>query len=468
MADCGLPAARQYRTTYVEVPRKNGKTTLAAAVALYLCCGDGEAGGEVYGAAADREQASLVFNTAAAMVRADSDLSHACKVLDSQKRIVHYPSGSFYKAISSEAYSKHGFNASAIIYDELHAAPNRELYDVLTTSTGAREQPLVFVITTAGWDRTSICWELHEYAIRVRDGIIKDPTFLPVIYAADPEDDWRDETVWHRANPALGDFRSLEEMRAKAQAAENVPAQQNAFRRLYLNQWTEQDIRAIEMTSWCACQPAVPDDQLVGVPCYAGLDLGQSDYFSAFVRIWLLPDGRVAVRPDFWIPRATLERYPMPPYDVWRKAGTLHVTEGDITDYDVVEAAVAERCLESGVQECAYDKRFSQQMALHLEGQGITMVDMPQGFQLNLACQRLFELIQLGTLCHGRHPVLDWMASNLVVRQNREQQVRPDKHAAAETIDGVVALLMALARAIVAPEEEDAYTAERGIQTIDF
>ena len=451
----GPDGRRQYRTCYIEIPRKNGKTTLAAAIALYMLCGDGEMGGEVYGAAADRDQAALVFNTAAAMVRADPDLSHACKVIDSQKRIVHHPSGSVYRAISAEAHSKHGFNASAIVYDELHAAPNRALYDVLTTSTGARDQPVVVVITTAGWDRQSICWELHEYAIKVRDGIIDDPSFLSVIYSADPDADWRDEEVWHAANPALGDFRSLEEMQAKARAAESVPAQQNAFRRLYLNQWTEQDIRAIDMTLWRACQPAVSDDELVGVPCFGGLDLGMSDDFSAFVRLWTLPDGRVVVKSDFWIPRATLERFKLRPYDTWRRAGALHVTEGDITDYDEVEAAVADACLASGVIECAYDPRFAAQLALHLEGRGVAMVNMPQGFQLNAACQRLFELIRLGTLCHGSHSVMDWMASNLVVRQNREQEVRPDKNAAAEKIDGIVALLMALARAITQPVEPE-------------
>lgn len=444
---------RQYRTCYLEIPRKNGKSELAAAIALYMLMGDGEMGAEVIGAAAEREQASLVFNAAAHMVRTNPTLDAQCKVIQSTRRIVHYATGSFYKAISAEAYSKHGFNASAIIYDELHAAPNRELWDVLTTSIGARAQPLIFVITTAGWDRSSICWELHEYAVKVRDGVVDDPTFLPVLFTAGEDEDWEDEAVWRRCNPALGDFRSLEEMRDKAREAKAKPAYQNTFRRLYLNQWTQQDTRAIDMKLWQLCQtpPEVPR----GTPCYAGLDLGLSDDFSSHVLVWPLEGGQVVCDAMFWIPEAALEKYPNRPYDAWRRAGVLEVTEGNMTDYPTVEAAVLARCQQHGVRELAYDKRFAQQMAQNLEGAGVTVVDQPQGFQLNEACMRLFELIAEGDLCHGQHPVLSWMASNVVVRHDREQRVRPDKDRAGEKIDGVVALLMAVAAWLRAPVESD-------------
>jgi len=249
LRDDGL---RQYRTCYVEVPRKNGKTTLAAAIALYMLLLDDEPGAEVYSAAVDRDQASLVFNAAAQMVRNDPKLSARLQIIDSRRRIFDPVTGSVYVAIPAEAGGRHGYNASAVIYDEIHAAPNRELYDVLTTSTGARRQPLVFVITTAGYDRTSICWELHTYAERVRDGIVDDPSFLPVLYAAPVEADWTDEAVWHECNPALGDFRSLDEMRIAATRAKEIPGQQNAFRRLYLCQWTEQADRWIDMATWDA------------------------------------------------------------------------------------------------------------------------------------------------------------------------------------------------------------------------
>jgi phage terminase large subunit-like protein len=244
---------RQYRTCLLMLPRKNGKTELAAALAIYFLLFDGEIGGEVYSAASDKDQAALVFNVAAQMIRNDPELEAQVEIVDSQKRIVHRSSGSFYRAISAEAYSKHGFNASVVIYDELHAAPNRELYDVLTTSQSARAQPLMFAISTAGFDRHSILWELYTHAKRVKENPSLDPTFLPILFEAPMDADWTDEKVWRKANPALGDFRSLEEMRVAAARAKEIPAQENTFRRLYLNQWTEQASRWIAMPAWDAC-----------------------------------------------------------------------------------------------------------------------------------------------------------------------------------------------------------------------
>ncbi len=226
---------RHYRTALLMLPRKNGKTELAAALALYGLLGDGEAGAEVVSAAADRDQAARVFEAAAMMVRADPELEAACEVVESQKRIVHRASNSVYRALSADVPGKHGLNPSLIIYDELHAAPNRDLWDVLTTSQGARRQPLCLAISTAGYDRESILAEVYSYACSVRDGEIDDPTFLPVIYEAPDDADWTDEAVWRDCNPALGDFRSLEEMRVSFRRAKEIPAQQNTFRRLYLN-----------------------------------------------------------------------------------------------------------------------------------------------------------------------------------------------------------------------------------------
>ncbi len=244
---------RQYRTCLLMLPRKNGKSELAAALAIYFLLFDGEIGAEVYSAAADKDQAALVFNVAAQMIRNDPELEAQCELIDSQKRIVHRRSGSFYRAISAEAYSKHGFNASVVIYDELHAAANRELWDVLSTSQGARAQPLMMAITTAGYDRHSILWELYAHAQKVLENPSIDPTFLPILFEAPIDADWTDERVWKRANPALGDFRSLEEMRTAAARAKEIPAQENTFRRLYLNQWTEQASRWISMAAWDAC-----------------------------------------------------------------------------------------------------------------------------------------------------------------------------------------------------------------------
>jgi len=244
---------RQYRTCLLMMPRKNGKSELAAGFALQGLAFDGEIGGEVYSCAADLEQAAIVFNVAEQMVRADPELLDAIEIIHSQLRMVHRASGTFYRAISAEAYNKHGFNASRIIYDELHAAPSRELYDVLTTSMGARAQPLLIAISTAGYDKHSILWELYDHARKVTENPSLDPTFLPILYEAAADADWTDEKVWHQANPALGDFRSLEDMRILCARAQQIPALEMTFRRLYLNQWTESAERWVSLADWDAC-----------------------------------------------------------------------------------------------------------------------------------------------------------------------------------------------------------------------
>src|SRR4030095_10580650 len=219
------------------VPRKNAKTELAAAIALYGLFGDREMGAEAYSAAADKDQAGLCFAVAAQMIPHESVVLAQCDLVDSQKRIVHRPSGSFYRAISAEAYSKHGINASLVVYDELHAAATRDLFDVLSASMGKRTKPLLCIPTTAGHDRHSILYELYSHAIRVQENPDLDPSFLPILYEAPSDADWRSERTWRKANPALGDFRSIDEMRIMARRAMEIPAQENVFRRLYLNQW---------------------------------------------------------------------------------------------------------------------------------------------------------------------------------------------------------------------------------------
>jgi phage terminase large subunit-like protein len=247
---------RQYRTCLLMLPRKNGKSELAAAIALYGLLADGEAGAEVYSAAADKDQAGIVFGVAAQMIRNDPKLVASTYIVDSQKRIEHEKTGSFYRAISAEAYSKHGYSSHICVYDELHAASDRRLYDVLSTSTGGRTQPLFLVISTAGFDKHSILYELYQHAKKVAENPAIDPSFLPVIFEAPEGADWRSEAVWHQCNPALGDFRSLEEMRAACARAVAIPAQENTFRRLYLNQWTEQASRWLALEAWDACRPS--------------------------------------------------------------------------------------------------------------------------------------------------------------------------------------------------------------------
>jgi phage terminase large subunit-like protein len=376
--------------------------------------------------------------------------------VDSRKTIVHRPSGSVYRAIPAEAAGRHGYDASAVIYDELHAAPNRDLYDVLATSTGARRQPLTFVITTAGWDRNSICWELHDYALKVRDGIIQDPSFLPVIFAAPDDADWLDEDVWYRANPALDDFRSLDEMRTAALRAKEVPGQQNAFRRLYLCQWTEQADRWLDMAVWDENDAAPSLDALKGKECFAGLDLSTTTDITALELFF--PDGEGGdVLSFFWVPeermreRAFRDRVP---YETWVRDGLIRMTDGNVVDYDEIRSDINELGTQYRIRELAIDRWNSTQLQTQLMGDGFTIVPFGQGFASMTAPTKELERLALERkLRHGGHPVLRWMASNVAVKQDPAGNLKIDKAKSTERVDGMVALAMAVGRAMVAREE---------------
>jgi phage terminase large subunit-like protein len=439
---------RQYRTCLLMLPRKNGKTELAAAIALYGLLADGEAGAEVYSAAADRDQAGLVFGVAAQMVRNHPALSAACYIVESQKRIVHQASGSFYKAISAEAYSKHGFNASMVIYDELHAAPSRELYDVLSTSMGARKQPLLLAISTAGYDRHSILWELYAHAQKVAESPDLDPSFLPVLYEAPVDADWTKERVWKKANPALGDFRSLEEMRTACARAQEIPAQENNFRRLYLNQWTEQAARWIAVSAWDACKAPRPRAALGGRRCYVGMDLSSTADLTALVAVF--PDDTgFDVLAQFFVPRERIRDRSLRdrvPYDQWARDGYLTATPGPVVDYEAVRLALLAWHTEFDVRMVAYDPWNATDLVSRLEKQeGLACVPMRQGFgSLSAPTKSLEKAVLARQLRHDGHPVLRWNLSNVSVESDPQGNLKPSKVLSTERIDGVVALIMAV------------------------
>jgi phage terminase large subunit-like protein len=447
----GRDGRRLRRTCLLMMPRKNGKTELAAALALDGLLFDGEQGAEVYSAAADKDQAALVFHVAAQMIRNDPELYASVEILDSQKRIVHRKSGSFYRAISAEAYSKHGFNASRVIYDELHAAPSRELWDVLTSSTGARAQPLVIAISTAGYDRHSILWELYAHAVKVLAEPALDPTFLPIIYEAPIDADWTDERVWQAANPALGDFRSIEEMRIACQRAREIPAQENTFRRLYLNQWTEQASRWIALASWDAC--GVADTEIAaGRRCYVGLDLSSTTDLTAAVAVF--PDGSGSgfdVRCAFFIPAdriADRVRRDRVPYDQWAREGKIIATPGTVVDYEAVRRTLNEWADRYDLREIAFDPWNATDLTTRLtEQDGFTCVKMRQGFGSLSAPTKALEGAILGrTLRHNRDPILRWNVANASVESDAAGNLKPSKSRSTEKIDGVYALVMAMDR----------------------
>jgi len=441
---------RQYRTCLLMMPRKNGKTELCAALARDGLLFDNEIGAEVYSAANDKDQAALCFNVAAQMVRNDPELYAACEIIDSQKRIVHRKSGSIYRAISAEAYSKHGLNASRVIYDELHAAPTRDLWDVLASSTGARAQPLMIAISTAGYDRHSILWELYAHAKRVLEDPTIDPTFLPVIYEAPIDADWRDEATWRAANPALGDFRSLEELRIACARAEAIPAQENTFRRLYLNQWTEQESRWIALAAWDACQAPIDPATLVGRRCYVGLDLSTTTDLTAAVAVFPDDEGPgCTVLAQFFCPaeriqaRVTRDRVP---YDEWARRGFLTATPGQTVDYELVRAHLLEWQDTYQVRMVAFDPWNATDLVSRLEKvDGFTCVKMRQGkATLSAPSKALEKAILEKTIRHDGHPILRWNIQNASVDTDNAGNIQPSKAKSTERIDGVYALVMAL------------------------
>lgn len=442
---------RQYRTVYIEEPRKNGKSEVAAAVALKLLFADSEAGAEIYSAAADRDQASIVFSVAVDMVEQSPVLSKHCKIIRSTKRIIKND-GSFYRVLSADHSTKHGFNASGVIFDELHTQPNRHLWDVLTTSGGTRAQPMVFAITTAGYDRHSICYEQHDYAKKILDGVIEDPTFYPVIYSAPDDAEWTDEEVWRAANPALGEFRDIEEMRALCAKAQQIPALQNTFRRLYLNQWTSQDTRWLDLHKWDETAGEVYESDLEGEIAYCGLDLASTTDIAAFVMVFPDDDGCYDVLPFFWIPEGRIQERSdrdRVPYDLWVEQGYIEATPGEVIDYRYIRSRIEELSERYNICEIAFDRWGATQLIQELDDCGLTVVQFAQGFaSLSPPTKELMNVVLSRRLRHGGNPVLRWMADNLVVKQDPAGNLKPDKSKSTEKIDGMVALIMGLDRAV--------------------
>ena len=461
---------RQFNTAYVEIPKKMGKSELAAAVALLLTCGDGEERAEVYGCAADRNQASIVFNVAADMVRMCPALSKRVKILDSQKRLVYQPTGSIYQVLSADVGNKHGFNTHGVVFDELHTQPNRKLYDVMTKGSGdARMQPLYFLITTAGDNQNSICWEVHQKALDIIEGRKNDPTFYPVIFGAAQEDDWTDPKIWKKANPSLGITVGIDKVKAACESAKQNPAEENAFRQLRLNQWVKQAIRWMPMEKWDKCSYVVNPEELEGRVCYGGLDLSSSTDITAFVLVFppIDEEDKYHILPYFWIPEDNIDlrvRRDHVPYDLWEKQGQLLTTEGNVVHYGYIEHFIEELGMKYNIREIAFDRWGAVQMVQNLEGLGFTVVPFGQGFKdMSPPTKELMKLTLEEKIAHGGHPILRWMMDNIFIRTDPAGNIKPDKEKSTEKIDGAVATIMALDRAIRNKGDEVSVYDSRGI-----
>ena len=461
---------RQFRTAFVEICKKVGKSELAAAVALYLLYADNEPSSEVYGAAADRQQASIVFDVAKQMVEMSPALMKRSKLMGATKRIVNYGNAGYYQVLSAEVGGKHGFSVSGLVFDEIHTQPNRQLYDVLTKgSSDARQNPLHFIITTAGNDRHSIAYELHTKAVDILEGRRVDPTFYPVVYGLKDDDDWEDEANWYKVNPSLGYTVDIERLRDAYREAKQNPADEVTFKWLRCNMWVSSTVAWIPDAIYMRGNESIEAASLEGRDCYAGLDLSSTGDITALVLIFPPRDEneKYVLLPYFWIPEETIPRRVKAnsvPYDIWEKQGYIMSTEGNVIHYDFIEKFILYLSEKYHILEIAVDRWNATQMIQNLEGEGFTIVPFGQGFSsMSAPTKEFYRLLMEGRIIHGGNPVLRWMAGNVVIDTDPAGNIKVTKAKSKEKIDGIVAAIMALDRCIRQEGQSGSVYDERGL-----
>lgn len=461
---------RQFRTAFVEICKKVGKSELAAAVALYLLYADNEPSAEVYGAAADRQQASIVFDVAKQMVEMSPALMKRSKLMGATKRIVNYSNAGYYQVLSAEVGGKHGFSVSGLVFDEIHTQPNRQLYDVLTKgSSDARQNPLHFIITTAGNDRHSIAYELHTKAVDILEGRRVDPTFYPVVYGLKDDEDWEDEANWYKVNPSLGYTVDIERLRDAYREAKQNPADEITFKWLRCNMWGSSTVAWIPDAIYMRGNEPIDMDALAGRDCYAGLDLSSTGDITALVLIFPPRDEeeKYVLLPYFWIPEETIPRRVKAnsvPYDIWEKQGYIMSTEGNVIHYDFIEKFIMDLSEKYHILEIAVDRWNATQMIQNLEGEGFTIVPFGQGFSsMSAPTKEFYRLLMEGRIIHGGNPVLRWMAGNVVIDTDPAGNIKVTKAKSKEKIDGIVAAIMALDRCIRQEGQSGSVYDERGL-----
>lgn len=443
---------RRFRTAYLEIARKNGKTFLGAVIGLYLTWGDGEAGAEVYSVATKKDQAKICHGDAVQIVKKSPALRAVFETL--RDNISVEESASKFEPLGRDSDSLDGLNVSGAIMDELHAWKNRSLWDVVDTATGARVQPLITAITTAGFNRQTVCWDLHVYLKKILSEIVADDSFFGMVFSLDDESELDDEATWGKANPNLGVSVKVDDLRNKVKQAKSIPAQMNAILRLRFNIWTQAEQQWIHPSKWAACSFDVVEDDLQGRICYAGLDLSSTTDISALVLVFppVYEDEPYKVLPRFWIPDECVSersRRDRVPYEAFLRDGLVAATPGGVIDYSWIVSQIAEDAESFDLQEIAFDRWGATKIIQDIQDMGLEVVQFGQGWSsMSAPMKELEKLIISRKLAHGGHRVLSWMADNLVAVQDPAGNIKPDKKKSIEKIDGIVALIMGLDRAL--------------------
>lgn len=469
---------RRFRLAHLELARGNGKTTLLAGVGLYLFFADGEGGAEVYCAATKKDQAKILFSEAERMRSASPGLK---KRITSFRNNMHIPgTASKFEPLGADADTLDGLNVHGAIVDEFHKHKTREMFDILVTAMGKRLQALLWAITTAGSDRTTICWKQHEYAEKVLAAIIEDDSFFAFIASLDDADDWEDEGCWAKANPCLGTAVKIEELRSEANRAKKDPSSLNSFLRYRLNRWTNSETAAIRVEDWNECVGfslagkdakslrTEIEAQLAGRECLLTVDLASTEDIACSGKLFPpeSDDEPYVFIPDFWLPEDRLQEKIVQwraPYDVWAREGFLRTTDGNVIDYDAIEERILADCERYQVREIAFDPWNATQFANNLQKAGIPierLVKFPQTMAtLAEPTKRLLEvLIPNRKIAHLGNPVLAWMSSNLLVKEDNNGNKRPVKGTGRGKIDGMMSLIMGLGRAIASPGGGEIYS----------
>jgi phage terminase large subunit-like protein len=487
---------RRFRTAYVEIGKGNGKTPMAAGIGLYGLCCDEEAGAEIYSAAVTRDQAKILFSDAEKMAKASPHLKRIISFNVANLAVI--ATNSFFRPISSEARALDGKRVHVALIDEIHEHPNALVVDKMRAGTKARRQALIFEITNSGYDRHSVCWAHHELSTKVLAGIIENDSWFAYIAQLDPCpkcvkegkdfptencsdcDSWTDEATWIKANPGLGTILPRKYLCEQVHEALGMPSKQNIVRRLNFCQWTEQSVRWMPMTVWDECADAQPqtrpewdalEKSFEKRVCFGGLDLSNKLDLTAFLLGFpTYTKGEISAIDflcRFWVPeegaRKRGERDRVP-YPLWIKQGLIYPTEGQVVDYAFIRRQIQWDAKRFRIKEIAFDPWNATQLATELDGDGLKMIELRQGFQsLTEPTKKLMELALEGKVRHHGHPVLRWNASNVAVKVDSAGNLKPDKEKSTERIDGIVAMILALARIIVQPEPRKSVYETRGL-----